>query len=52
MHRVGHLNFSDDGINCWAWPLRTPLGLGPADGRRVLVRTGALIAGTLHDAGV
>lgn len=50
--RTGHLNFSDDGIYYWAWPLRTLLGLGPADGRRVLVRTGALIAGTLHDAGV
>ncbi|HEV7172596.1 hypothetical protein [Pedococcus sp.] len=49
---TGHLNFSDDGIYYWAGPLRALLGLGSADGSRVLARTGALIAGTLHHAGV
>ena len=50
--RTGHLNFTDDGIYYWAWPLHTLLGLGDADGRRALEQSGALIAATLHDAGM
>ncbi|MEP7191321.1 MAG: alpha/beta hydrolase [Actinomycetota bacterium] len=49
---TGHLNFTDYGLYYWALPLRKLLGLGRADGRRALSQTGALIADTLHRAGV
>ncbi len=50
---TGHLNFSDDGVYYWAWPLRALLlGLGDANGVRVLQHAGALIAGTLQQAGL
>jgi dienelactone hydrolase len=50
--RTGHLDFTDDGVYYWAWPLHTLLGLGDADGRRALAQTGALIGAALHDAGM
>lgn len=45
---TGHLNFSDDGLYYWAWPLHELLGLGDANGRRALMQTGALVAGFLQ----
>jgi len=43
----GHLNFTDDGLLYWAFPLHRLLGLGPADGRAVLAQTAVLVAAAL-----
>ena len=43
----GHLDFSDDGVLYWAWPLRRFLGLGPHGGVPALRRTADAVAATL-----
>jgi predicted dienelactone hydrolase len=49
---TGHLNFTDYGLYYWALPLHKLLGLGDADGRRALSRTGGLVSEVLTHAGV
>jgi dienelactone hydrolase len=44
---TGHLDFTDDTLYYWAWPLRKLLGLGDADGPRTLAQVATLISSTV-----